>query len=208
MVRQASPFLALFLSGLAALIYQTAWGRMLHRVFGVSDLAIATVLATFFLGLGLGSALGGRGGSRNERPARLYAALEIAIGAWALLSILLIPNVHGLYASFGSDQSFTVLTALRFTLALLILLPPTLLMGATLPVLIAAVSRRGIDWGGRATGLYATNTLGAVAGAGLTGLLLVPRFGARMSIVLAAVASFGAAAVVFAAMRALDQGGE
>ena len=51
-------YFALFLSGAAALIYQSTWGRMLQRVFGVSDLAIATVLATFFLGLGIGSPRG------------------------------------------------------------------------------------------------------------------------------------------------------
>ncbi|MCB9635148.1 MAG: hypothetical protein H6721_23735 [Sandaracinus sp.] len=63
-VRFASLFVALFLSGTAALVYQSTWGRMLQRVFGVSDLAIATVLATFFLGLGLGSALGARYATR------------------------------------------------------------------------------------------------------------------------------------------------
>lgn len=204
LVRIASLYLALFLSGAAALVYQSTWGRMLQRVFGVSDLAVATVLATFFLGLGLGSAVGGRWGSKVARPARLYALLEIAIGGWALLSLLLIPRVHDLYAAIGGGAGFGLLTVVRFLIALLILLPPTLLMGATLPVLIAAVARRGVDWSSSATWLYATNTLGAVLGAGVTGLYLVPTYGAKFSIVVAAGASFTAAAVVYLLWRQGD----
>lgn len=204
MYRIASLYVALFLSGAAALVYQSTWGRMLQRVFGVSDLAVATVLATFFLGLGLGSALGGRWGDRVQRSARLYAILEVAIGAWALLSLLLIPRVHDLYAAVGSGLSFTALTFVRFLIAVFILLPPTLLMGATLPILIKAVSRRGVEWSSAATWLYATNTFGAVLGAGATGLYLVPVHGARTSVIVAAMASFSAAAIVYAMWRAND----
>lgn len=189
-------YFALFLSGAAALIYQSTWGRMLQRVFGVSDLAIATVLATFFLGLGIGSALGGRFGTRSKRPAWVYAGLEIGVGVWALASILLIPRIHGVYAGLGGDLGFGMLTFVRFLLAIFVLLPPTILMGATLPVLIRAVSRQGVSWASGATFLYATNTIGAVAGAGFTGLWLVPEFGAEKSVLVAAILSFSAAAIV------------
>ncbi|MBC7172193.1 MAG: spermidine synthase, partial [Polyangiaceae bacterium] len=163
-------YAALFLGGAAALAYETAWGRMLHRVFGVGDQAVATVLAAFFLGLGLGSALGGKISARFARPARAYALLEMTIGAWALLSIVLVPEIHHVYAALGPDLGLPALTALRLALALAILLPPTILMGATLPVVLGAVVRRDAHWSGVATRLYAVNTLGAVAGAGFTGL--------------------------------------
>ncbi|MEZ4248815.1 MAG: methyltransferase domain-containing protein [Polyangiales bacterium] len=195
-VRFASLFVALFLSGTAALVYQSTWGRMLQRVFGVSDLAIATVLATFFLGLGLGSALGARYATRFRRAALVYGFLEAVIGLWALLSLLLVPNLHAVYAGLGQDAGFGALTAVRLLLAVVVLLPPTLLMGATLPVLVQAASRRGVHWSSSATWLYATNTLGAVAGAGLTGLYLVPTYGTRTTVVIAAVASFAAAVIV------------
>lgn len=194
-------YLALFLSGGAALVYQATWGRMLHRVFGVSDQAIATVLAAFFLGLGIGAALGGRWGRRLRRPALTYAALEAGIGAFALLSLLLIPRIHDLYAALGANASGVTLTLVRLTFALLLLLPPTILMGATLPVLIALLAPQRATWSTSATWLYATNTVGAMVGAGLTGLYFVPHFGARASIVIAAVASLGGAALVAAVWR-------
>ncbi|MFT5354233.1 MAG: spermidine synthase [Polyangiales bacterium] len=196
-VRMATLYVALFASGSAALIYQTTWGRMLQRVFGVSDLAVATVLATFFLGLGLGSAAGGRfAKARKSSPARTYALLEVAVGGWALASLWFMPRIHDAYSFLGPDAGFGTLTTLRFLLAVLVLLPPTFFMGATLPVLIAAVSRAGIPWERNATFLYATNTLGAVAGAAATGLWLVPTYGARDSVVIAAGLSFGAALLV------------
>ncbi|MEM9193373.1 MAG: fused MFS/spermidine synthase [Myxococcota bacterium] len=205
LARYASLYAALFLSGTAALIYQATWGRMLYRVFGVGDLAIATVLAAFFLGLGLGSAWGGRFVQRRSRPALTYAVFEFGIGAYALLSLLIIPNIHLVYSAFAAGASFTSLTVVRFLLAMAILLPPTVLMGATLPVLVKVVARTGGDWSRSATWLYATNTLGAMTGAGITGLYLVPQFGARLSVVIAAVSSFVAGAVVLVLWRGADR---
>ncbi|MEO0325920.1 MAG: MFS transporter [Myxococcota bacterium] len=199
---------ALFLSGAAALSYQATWGRMLQRVFGVSDQAIATVLASFFLGLGVGSVLGEKLVRRFGGPVRLYALLEIGIGVWAVASLALVPRIHDLYAGLGSDAGFGTLTLLRFLLAFLVLLPPTLAMGATLPVLVAAVARRGVAWSSAATSLYATNTLGAVLGAGLTGLYLVPELGTRATVALAAAASFAAAMLVLVVGLATRGGSE
>jgi spermidine synthase len=204
-VRHLSLYIALFLSGAAALAYQTTWGRMLDRVFGVGDLAVATVLAAFFLGLGIGSAYGGRYAQRLTRPAWAYAALELGIGVWALLSLGLIPNVHHLYAWLGSGAPFGLVTVIRFVLALLLLLPPTVLMGATLPVLVRVVARAGGGWSREATQLYVINTLGAATGAGVTGLLLLPRLGNRVTLMCAAGASIAGGLLVLSLFRAHGQ---
>lgn len=206
LARSLALHAALFLGGAAALAYETAWGRMLHRVFGVGDHAVATVLAAFFLGLGLGSALGGRISARFARPARAYAALELAIGVWALLSLLLVPEVHRAYASLGRSLDLPALTALRLALSLAILLPPTVLMGATLPVVVGAVLRQGSHWAGAATRLYAVNTLGAVAGAGITGFYALPRLGAAASVVAAACVSLVAGTLAFATLGGTREG--
>lgn len=186
----------LFVSGASALVYESAWGRMLHRVFGVSDLAVATVLAAFFLGMGLGAFLGGRISSRTSRPARTYAMLEVGVAALAVVSVIALPQVHHLYAHLGRGLSFGALSVLRLGLALLFLVPPTALMGATLPVLVAAVADDASRWRVRTTALYAVNTLGAVVGAGLTGFYLLPAIGVRDSVLLAALGSTIAAALV------------
>ena len=206
-LRHFSLYAALFASGAAALAYQATWGRMLQRVFGVSDLAVATVLAAFFLGLGLGAAVGGRYAKRMRRPALGYALLEASVGAYALLSLLLIPNIHHLYAAVGAESSFAALTAVRLAIALAVLLPPTMLMGATLPVLVAVLARGAGHWSSPATSLYATNTFGAMFGAGATGLWLLPQLGQDNTIVLAAALSLAAAVIVYLPWRSIGAQG-
>ncbi|MBK8168991.1 MAG: fused MFS/spermidine synthase [Sandaracinaceae bacterium] len=197
--QSAAIYAALFVSGAAALVYELVWSRMLQRVFGVSDLAVATVLAAYFLGLGLGNALGGGRALRLARPGRAYVALEASVALFALLSLVAVPLIHRVYAGLGEDASFLTLSLVRLLCSLAVLLPPTVLMGATLPVLIAAMPKS--EWARHATRLYAINTLGAVVGAGGTGLFLVPHFGARAAIVIAAALSVVAAAIVFAFVR-------
>ena len=187
---------ALVVSGAAALVYQSAWGRMLQRVFGVSDLAVATVLGVFFFGLGLGSWLSARFAPKVRRPAWTYALLELAIGAYAVLSLFLMRALPTLYASFHPELSFQRAVLLRAGLALLVLLPPTTLLGATLPFVVAAASRGSRHWASEATGLYTSNTVGAVLGAALVGFWALPRLGLSGSIVLAALASVSAALLV------------
>ena len=115
--KRASLHAALLLSGFAALVYELSWTRMLQRVFGVGDLAVATVLAAFFGGLGLGSWLA----ERVPRPARAYAALELAIAAFAFVSPFLVPWVGHAYTAVGQDASGELLSAWRLGVALLLL---------------------------------------------------------------------------------------
>lgn len=195
----AALHVALFFSGAAGLVYESSWTRLLHRVFGVGDLAVATVLATFFLGLGLGNGLAARYAAKVVRPARAYAILEVGVGLYALLSLLIVPGLGAAYGAVGADASFATLTLVRFVLACLALLPPTILMGATLPIVAEASTDPA--WSRSVTAFYTSNTLGAVVGAGLAGFFLVPHFGTRATVVVGAVLSFAAAAIVLAALR-------
>lgn len=190
---------ALVVSGAAALVYQSVWARMLHRVFGVGDQAIATVLGAFFLGMALGSFFGGRLSRRITSPGRAYALLELFIGGWALLTLLLLPRVHALYAFVGGGLDYAGLSLVRLALATCILLPPTIAMGATLPVLMRARPPEGTTWPSIATRLYLANTAGAILGAGTTGFVLLPRYGNTVALVVAAAMSVLAAVLVLAA---------
>lgn len=197
---------ALFFSGASALTLELVFGRLLQRVFGVSDLAIATVLAAYFLGLGLGSRLGAALASRLADKTRAYAGMEAGIALLSLVSLLLIPLIHRLHAGLPLTTSFFALTSIRFVAALLVLLPSTVLMGATLPVLISAAPRA--KWVSQASVLYGVNTLGAVTGAGAAGLWLLPLLGARLLVVVAAALNLVAGAIVLVAFRRGPQAAE
>ena len=171
----AFVYLLFFLSGAAGLIYQVVWSRMLNEVFGVTVYAVATVLATFLAGLALGSLLLGRLGDRLRNPLRFYGWLEIGIGLTALLgmgTIRLLDPVH-IWAANRFEPHSLALIAIRLMLGALVVLPPTFLMGGTLPVIIRFFVERIERFGRRLSVLYALNTTGAVLGTLVSGFLLI-----------------------------------
>lgn len=178
-----------FLSGATGLIYEVLWARMLGLVFGATTLAVSTVLAAFMGGLALGSALGGRLGSRIKRPVRVYGLLEIGIALYAILVPFLFRVIDNLYAVIWQNfhPGFFTFSLWRFLLSCVLLLLPTALMGATLPVLSAALLRAESAGTATITKLYTRNLAGAICGCLAAGFLLLPILGVRGTIYTAAL---------------------
>ena len=191
----------LLFSGGSALVYQLIWTRLLGFVFGTTTEAVSTVLAVFFGGLAVGNALAARRLDRAVRPLRLYAILELVIGACALASLPLLRGMSGLYGWVGTDHSAATMAAIRIVAAGLVLLPPTIAMGATLPVVARGVVTRDATMGRWSAVIYGANTFGAVAGAYLCGYWLMPLLGVTRSVLVAAAANFAVAAVVLVLAR-------
>src|SRR5262245_41692730 len=126
-----------FASGSSGLIYEVVWTRLLTLVFGDTVLAVSTVLAAFMAGLALGSFWGGRCIDRQQRVLPIYAGLEVGIGLTALGLPLLLQAMTPIYTWLHQHLhiTFYLFSLLRFLLAFCVLLVPTTLMGATLPVL-------------------------------------------------------------------------
>ena len=191
----ALVLLCFFLSGFAALLYQTAWAREFEFVLGTSEIAIVCVLAAYMGGLALGSALAGRLVNRVRRPVLVYGLLELGIA----LSALAVPSgiraaTWALTAWMGGQPAppdmASVSGALFYVLvAFAVLVVPTGLMGATLPLLARHAVRREEEIGTHVGALYATNTAGAVAGAVATGFVLLPQLGLRSTVYVGALAN-------------------
>src|SRR3989442_2575895 len=199
--------LLFFLSGATGLVYELLWVRLLYQAFGSTIRSVTTVVAAYLGGLGVAAWLLGRRPDRHPGPAALYGWLELTIGGFALVSPLLLALVHRAYvAAAGAWQlSGGASVALRFALAALVLLVPTTLMGATLPVLTRAFM--GADRGelqaslGR---LYGLNTLGAVLGTALAGFFLIEYVGVRASLWTTAAVNVGLGAAALALARRLE----
>jgi len=176
------------LSGATGLIYEVLWARMLGLVFGATTLAVSTVLAAFMGGLALGSAVAGRLSDRITRPLRVYGLIEIGVAVYALLVPLLFTVVDNLYAFIWQhfQPGFFVFSLWRFVLSCALLLVPTSLMGATLPVLSAALLRSAKRSSNSVTQLYACNLVGAILGTLVAGFVLLPSIGVRATIIVAA----------------------
>ena len=194
------------LSGATGLIYEVLWMRMLGLVFGATTLAVSTVLVAFMGGLALGSALAGRLGSRIQHPLRVYGFFEIGIALYALAVPLLFTLTDHAYVfiwqNFGG--SFLVFSLLRFVLSSLVLLIPTTLMGATLPVLSAALLRSEAVANSAVTRLYTRNLIGAICGSLLAGFVLLPSLGVRWSIYVASIINVVIGVVAILADRRLQ----
>jgi spermidine synthase len=161
-------FLLSFGSGVAALIYEVVWFQLLELVIGASTVSVAVILATFMGGTCLGSLIFPRLVSSRWNPLRTYAVIEFGIGVFGLLVLLLMPVLAGIYTSSVWDGARGLL--LRGVVAAICLLPPTVLMGATLPALSRCVDLSSLGY------LYSGNIGGAVFGSLIAGFYLLRQY--------------------------------
>jgi predicted membrane-bound spermidine synthase/cytochrome c-type biogenesis protein CcmH/NrfG len=196
-----------FFSGAAGLVYQVVWTRMLTQIFGNTTYAIATVLSAFMAGLAIGSYLFGKIADRGKNDFLLYGILEAGVGVYGFAVPWLFALAQKVYGPiFGLNESYPFLFNLvLFALSFVLLVLPTMLMGATLPVLSRFFVRSFAQFGQRVGDLYATNTLGAVIGCASAGFFLIPRLGMRATVFLAAVVNIVIALLIVIVDRLRDK---
>ncbi|MBT9586464.1 fused MFS/spermidine synthase [bacterium] len=200
-----------FFSGLTGLVYEILWTRRLNLTFGHSILAVSTVVTAYMGGLALGSALGGRWSDRRlvrgENASWFlasYGKLEGLVGLWAFLSLPLLGWVESFYLGMSARGIQGIpLYLMAFFASLVVLLPPTTAMGATLPVVSCLYSSDPRGLGRTLARLYSTNTFGAVCGVALAGFLLLPQVGLRASVAIAGVLNLLIAAISLKVSRSL-----
>jgi len=199
----AAVCLIFFLSGAAALLFETLWFRLAGVVFGNSVWAASLILASFMGGLALGNTLAARYGPRLRRPLRFYAALEMLIGASGLGLVLLLPALTAVI--LPALRPLTgwppALNAIRLALSFALLLVPSTAMGATLPLLVKALSATEANFGRTLGRLYGWNTLGAAAGALVGEFALIEALGMRRTGAVAAALDVAAALVALRLSR-------
>ena len=194
-----------FFSGTCALIYQVMWLRLLSLVFGVTVYAASTVLAGFMAGLGLGSFVAGRLGARISRPLAAFGIAEILVGVTAFLTPFVLDQLTRLWVAMHDSlpDSLAAITVMRFVVSFLVLIVPTSLMGATLPLIVKSAVARDDRIGGKIGLLYAINTTGAIAGALVAGFYLISEVGVSRSFQIAAASNIAIGLVALIAGYAI-----
>lgn len=192
-------YLIFFVSGASALVYQTAWQRLLGLFSGSDTIAATIVVGAFLLGLGLGSLWGAAIADRLSRRAaiRAFAWCEVAIALFAAASPTLFYDVlfRGLIGLAGR-------TDLVIGVTFLSLLPPTLMMGLSLPLLARALAADVDAIAVRIGLLYGLNTLGAAVGAFLAGWVVLGTVGYAATVYLGVVLNLLVALGAWWAQRA------
>jgi len=191
-------WIAAFLSGLAALAYEVLWSRALVVPLGNSTDAVALVTAGFMLGIAAGASLGGRLSRRRTPPLLAYAWLELGLASCALFAPSLLASLSAIPSFSSASEALPLGVALRGACALSIVTVVCLPMGASIPLLVHALSATGSV--ARHIGiLYAFNTAGAATGAFAAGFWAISTLGIARSSVAAAICGGLAALLAVAA---------
>ncbi len=200
-MQQSRKFLIYLLfiaSGATSLVYQSVWVRLLSLSVGSTSASISLVLAIFFFGLALGSFIAGRISASVARPIRLYGLIEGAIGIYSLALVYVFLNLHIPLTYVPHQGTWAwVGTATKLIVVALLLLPPTIGMGASLPLLVRVFREGSESVGRKVSVLYFINTLGAVFGAFSGSFLLIPTLGVVASNHLAASGNLAILAVAW-----------
>jgi len=177
-----------FTSGSVGLIYEVAWKHRFSAIFGTTTQAVTVVISVFMGGLALGAYVFGRLADRMKRHLLVFALLQVGVAASAQVVAAALWAAEGLYgAAFRTFGSPAILTLVQVVSCGLILLVPTFLMGGTLPVLSRYLAGQRGEVAGSVGLLYGVNTLGAAAGAFLTGFVLIRAVGIRGSVLAASL---------------------
>lgn len=205
MIARNQRFLPLLLilfmgSGCAALIYEVVWFQLLELVIGTSTISLGILLGTFMGGMCIGSLLLPRVVPARHHPLRVYAAIELSIAAIGLLILYGMPWIGGLYTSWAASGIASIL--FRGCVAGVCLLPPTILMGATLPAIARWVhTTRDVSWLGF---FYGGNIGGAVIGSLAAGFYLLRVYDLSVATIVAVGINIGVAVLSFAASAVLE----
>ncbi len=166
-------------SGFAALLYQVVWQRTLFAIYGINIESVTVIVTAFMLGLGLGSLLGGFLSRDAKRPALLlFSVVETSIGLYGFASL----GIFRWVGSFTLGAPAVVTFFIAFALVLL----PTVLMGATLPLLVAHSVRRSGNVGRSVGVLYFVNTLGSAVASAVAVFFLLGTLGQKRTVAVAA----------------------
>jgi len=190
--------MSFLLSGVSGLIYEVLWARYLSLIFGNTAYAHSLVLATFMGGLALGSYLLGRSADKVRDKLSFYAWIQIGIAAFCIFTPFLFVASKSIYLGAAKNLSLgpAGTTLVKFLIGAAIMLPPTILMGGTLPILSKFMIQSLFKRGKTVARLYCINSLGAVFGTLLAGFYLIYHFGLRHAITVAAAINVLAGGII------------
>lgn len=189
---QISLYLVIFLSGFSALVYQLVWIKKLELFFGTHIIAVSAVLTAFMAGLGIGSLIFGKWSDLSRKPVWILVLIESGLVIFALFFNPLFEILMDFYTRIIQSSEYHAgrIQIIRFLFAFVFLLPPSLLIGGTMPLFMKLITNTVAMVGRNASRYYSLNNFGAFLGCTLTGFFLIKSMGLDKTMQFAAVLNF------------------
>ena len=177
---------------MTALIYEITWIRPLSLVFGTTLYSVTTIVASFILGLGVGSWIAGKYTDRLKNPLQYFAVTQIIIGVYAILLLLIFPYMPDFYTEIYhvTTPNYELFLSLQVLFTILLLIIPTTLMGSTLPFLLKTISNDLKTIGQKVGRLDGSNSFGAMVGVLVAGFFMISVLGIHLTIIVTASINF------------------
>jgi spermidine synthase len=195
--------IGLGISGFAALVYEVAWTRILAMIIGSSVYAFSIMLATFLMGLALGSLLFSVIAKRKTVTLLWFGAAELIIGLTVVLTLPVFERMPfyfvSLFEILGDNHAAMELS--KFLLCSLMMIVPTILLGSLFPMVTHICTRDYSELGRKVGTIYSINTLGNIGGSFTSGFILIPQIGIQNSVILAAALNMAVGCVLFFAYQ-------
>ncbi|HMD69124.1 MAG TPA: fused MFS/spermidine synthase [Chitinivibrionales bacterium] len=200
--------LLFFLSGSCNLVYEVVWTRMFSLVFGVTVFAVSAVLAAFMLGMAAGGIFFGRLADTAKNNCIVFSFVHIGISVSTVLLLLVFPLFGPVYLAINTmfGQSYLTFRIIIFLFALVLMIVPTTLMGATFPVAVRMLASRKDRMARDIGALYSVNTLGSVVGCITAVFVLLGPLGMTITVLVAAGADLAIGCAALAVFRAFGTG--
>ncbi|WP_299291683.1 spermidine synthase [Nitrosopumilus sp.] len=195
--------LLLGLSGVTALFYEIIWIRPLSLVFGTTVYAVSTIIASFILGLAIGSWLAGKYSHKISNPLKFFAFVQIGIGTYGVLLLPVFSSLPPIYLAIYQAvlPNQILFFIVQILLSILLISIPAILMGTTLPIMIKAYAKKFESIGYDVGKLDAANSIGAVIGTLVVGFILIPFLGIQASLIITALINLGMGTIIIGTNR-------
>jgi spermidine synthase len=191
-ILRSSLLLIIFgISGMTALIYEITWIRPLSLVFGTTLYSVTTIVASFILGLGLGSWIMGKYTDRMKNTLQYFAITQVFIGIYGIFLLLVFPHLPDFYSNlYHVTPNYELFLTLQVMFSILLLIIPTTLMGSTLPLLFKAYTKNIGKIGESVGKLDGSNSFGAMIGVLCAGFIMIPVLGIHLTVIITAIINF------------------
>lgn len=182
------------------------WIRPLSLVFGTTIFAVGIIIASFILGLGIGSWIAGKYSGRIKKPLKIFGLIQLGIGLYGITLVQILPQLQYIYLSlYQASPSQEIFFVMQLLLSMIMVVPPAMLMGATLPIMVKEYTKVILKVGNDIGKLDGINSIGAFVGVIAVTFFMIPHLGIQTSLFITGIINIGLGSTILIGKKLLPK---